>query len=153
MEEYPVKNETQELYNINDIIDNNIETKQYLLPDNILKKHYKLVDICTPDSQRSCCFTKAYSRYIEGTGSVFTAKCEADINALYNKIAILNDDDRLDCIKQLELRFFTPTEVLRLMSFPSYFSFPSNLSNVQKYRLLGNSINVKVVSQLIKLFE
>lgn len=151
MEAYPNEDETYELFKINDIIEKNINTKEYLLPDNTLLKHSSLVDICTPESLRSCCFTKAYSRYIEGTGSIFTPKTESDIKEIYHKLTTLNDDEKLNQLKQLELRFFTPTEVSRLMSFPTYFSFPDNLSNVQKYRLLGNSINVKVVSKLIKL--
>lgn len=151
MEQYPGKNETQELFKISDIIEININTKEYLLPDNILRKHARLVDICTPNSRRSCCFTKAYGRYIEGTGSVFTAKSETEVTALYHKIMTLDSDEQLAHLKQLELRFFTPLEVSQLMSFPNYFTFPNNLSNVQKYRLLGNSINVKVVSRLISL--
>lgn len=58
----------------------------------------------------------------------------------------------LNCIKKLQLRFFTPTEISRLMNFPETFQFPSNITDKQKYMLLGNSVNVRVISELIKLF-
>lgn len=55
-----------------------------------------------------------------------------------------------DILNKLELRYFTPREVSRLMAFPDSFNFPAEISRKQQYRLLGNSINVKVVSHLIK---
>lgn len=62
-------------------------------------------------------------------------------------------DNFLHLAQSLGLRFFTPIEISRIMCFPKSFSFPDHLSNRQKYMVLGNSINVKVVSELIKLFQ
>ena len=59
--------------------------------------------------------------------------------------------DNLSLKKALKLRFFTPREVSKIMSFPSNFSFPESISEKQRYKLLGNSINVLVVSELINL--
>lgn len=64
-----------------------------------------------------------------------------------------NDEDYIKIARSLQLRFFTPTEIAKLMCFPKYFSFPSHITKKQKYMVLGNSINVKVVSYLIKLLE
>jgi tRNA (cytosine38-C5)-methyltransferase len=52
----------------------------------------------------------------------------------------------------LKLRYFSPREVANLLCFPKdpEFQFPSEISRKQKYRLLGNSINVKVVACLMK---
>jgi tRNA (cytosine38-C5)-methyltransferase len=50
----------------------------------------------------------------------------------------------------LKLRFFTPIEIMKFMSFSPNFSFPNNLSVKSQYKLLGNSINVKVVNILLK---
>lgn len=89
------------------------------------------------------------------------AKAEAQID---------RQDD--DCpLLSLGLRYFTPREVANLLCFPSQFGmkhfslfvieemminmclnteFPDGLSNKQKYRLLGNSLNVHVVTELIR---
>jgi tRNA (cytosine38-C5)-methyltransferase len=47
-------------------------------------------------------------------------------------------------------RFFTPDEILKLHDFPSWFEFPESVSNKQRWRLLGNSLNVEVVGVLLK---
>lgn len=59
-------------------------------------------------------------------------------------------DEYLELAQSLNLRFFTPKEISRLMCFPETFSFPKSITDRQKYMVLGNSINVKVVSELIK---
>ncbi|KAJ2548530.1 C-5 cytosine-specific DNA methylase, partial [Coemansia sp. RSA 1797] len=46
-------------------------------------------------------------------------------------------------------RYFTPREVANLMGFPAEFSFSDITSNRQRYRLLGNSLSVSVVSVLM----
>jgi len=44
--------------------------EQYQVPNSVILKSGLLFDIVTPDSTNSCCFTKSYGRYVEGTGSV-----------------------------------------------------------------------------------
>lgn len=124
----------------------------YLLPDKLLKRA-NILDICHRESRRSCCFTKAYSHYVEGTGSVFTEASPETVKKLYDKANHfeVGSDAFVQCVKPLKLRFFTPKEVLRLMTFPVYYTFPSNTSRKQCYRLLGNSVNVKVISDLLKI--
>ena len=47
--------------------------ERYLIPDAELMKYKGYVfDIVTPDSKRCSCFTKAYSKYIRGTGSLLS---------------------------------------------------------------------------------
>ena len=38
------------------------------LDDKTLDRHGEILDIVTPESHTSCCFTKSYGRYAEGTG-------------------------------------------------------------------------------------
>ncbi|KAL0022632.1 hypothetical protein WJX77_012018 [Trebouxia sp. C0004] len=52
-------------------------------------------------------------------------------------------------LQQLHLRYFTPREVANLHSFPSNFSFPSHVTVKQQYALLGNSLSVAVVADLL----
>jgi site-specific DNA-cytosine methylase len=51
--------------------------------------------------------------------------------------------------KQLGLRFFTVCEIAKLHSFPDSFSLPAGFSSRQGYQLLGNSLSVAVVADLL----
>jgi tRNA (cytosine38-C5)-methyltransferase len=62
----------------------------------------------------------------------------------------IDESKQLELLKLLRLRYFTPREVANLMGFPDQFSFPNTSSLKQKYRTLGNSINVKLVSELMR---
>uniref|UniRef100_A0A1B6H4C4 tRNA (cytosine(38)-C(5))-methyltransferase n=1 Tax=Cuerna arida TaxID=1464854 RepID=A0A1B6H4C4_9HEMI len=122
--------------------------KEFLVPDKLLKRAW-VMDIITKESTRSCCFTKAYGNYIEGTGSIFCPYNQSTIN----RVIVDNTQASIDItdLRALYLRFFTPREVARLMNFPERFTFPSGITTKQKFRLLGNSINVKVVAFLIRI--
>lgn len=136
----------------------------FLLPDKILSSRYKVLDIVSNDSTNSMCFTKAYTHYMEGTGSIYCPKSTTEVEKAF--APLLSRDETLEpdtkklkseletalpLLKPLQLRFFTPWEVANLMSFPSdRFSFPDTVTNKQRYRLLGNSVNIKVVAYMIK---
>lgn len=55
----------------------------------------------------------------------------------------------LQWLQQLHLRYFTPREVANLHSFPGNFSFPPHVTIKQQYALLGNSLSVAVVADLL----
>lgn len=129
-----------------------VDLRDFFLPDKVLRKYHMLLDIVNHQSQRSCCFTKGYAHYVEGTGSVVQHNTQVDMSEIYSKVQALNDDDdqlKVELLHQLGLRYFTPEEVARLMCFPSWFTFPSTTTKKQRYRLLGNSINVLVVTCLL----
>lgn len=126
--------------------------ESFTLNEKLLKRA-NIIDICHKDSKRSCCFTKAYAHYLEGTGSVYTDASRKAVSKCFeeaNKHEV-GSEEFIQSIKGLNLRFFTSKEILALMSFPKTFSFPDNVTIKQSYRLLGNSINVKVISELIKI--
>ena len=75
-----------------------------------------------------------------------------------------NDVEAVRILRPLRLRYFTPTELLRLFHFESHgqanckqgekFRWPKGVTTKTKYRLIGNSVNVKVVAELINfLFQ
>lgn len=104
------------------------------------------MDVVTKHSKRSCCFTRSYSSYLCGTGSVYSNLSEENVE---NIKQIINDNDsNLEVLKSLKLRFFTPAEISKFMCFP-VSEFPVNKKKA--YQLLGNSINVYVVSRLLSL--
>jgi len=61
----------------------------------------------------------------------------------------------VEILRPLRLRYFSPDELLRLFCFEDAgsdrtFRWPEGVSIKAKYRLIGNSINVLVVSALIE---
>jgi len=122
---------------------------EYLLSEKALVKYGRILDIVNKTSTRSCCFTKAYGQYYERTGSVLQQS--GDLDAAYREAQEAEGDtDRVArCLGGLGLRFFTPTEISRLLGFPAEFEFPSDTAVKQRYRTLGNSLNVHVVAILL----
>lgn len=52
--------------------------------------------------------------------------------------------------RRLRLRYFMPREVAHFHTFPDSFSFPPGMTPRQCYQLLGNSLSVAVVADLLK---
>uniref|UniRef100_A0A8C5HAL9 tRNA (cytosine(38)-C(5))-methyltransferase n=1 Tax=Gouania willdenowi TaxID=441366 RepID=A0A8C5HAL9_GOUWI len=124
---------------------------QYLLSPKTLLRYALLLDIVQPTCRRSICFTKNYGRYIEGTGSVLQCCPDNTIDAAFTGFDQCSDEEKLQRLSKLQLRYFTPREVSNLMGFPPSFNFPKQISKIQQYRVLGNSLNVVVVSKLLQL--
>lgn len=138
-------------YTLDNILENNDNSK-YLLPLKLIQKRAWVLDIRTSKDNGSCCFTKAYGHYATGTGSVYCPFSNETIIQNLNKANHEKDlDKQIQILSNLKLRYFSPKEVCRLMCFPEYFEFPKHITDKQKYKLLGNSINVHVVSKLIFL--
>lgn len=137
-------------YTLESILEDDV-SEEFLVPDKKLKCG-KVLDICFRDSKRSNCFTKAYTHYVEGMGSVFTDASPNAVKMCYEKAnsCEIGSDLFIEAFKELKLRYFTPREVSMLMAFPKDYSFPTNITRKQCYRLLGNSVNVKVISELLK---
>ncbi|XP_054262116.1 tRNA (cytosine(38)-C(5))-methyltransferase [Macrosteles quadrilineatus] len=123
--------------------------QDHLLTEDLVKKRLRVMDVVCKDADKTCCFTKAYGRYVEGTGSVF---CPLAREVLQKLVTVKSQDVDDATIRSLNLRYFTPREVARLMSFPDErFTFPPNITRQQRYKLLGNSVNVKVVALLLNI--
>jgi len=138
------------------------EVSKYHVPDKYILKRYKFrFDIVKPDENKCSCFTKAYgSHHVIGTGSFLQTE----------KFDKKYDFDNPETLLDLGLRFFTPNEVALLHAFPikykflnenskapdysnvskHSFSFPETMTQIQRYRALGNSLNVHVVAMLLK---
>ena len=109
-------------------------------------------DIVTPDDFTSSTFTKAYgSHYVIGTGSFLQTVAVPDL-----------DKANPDHLIAARVRYFSPREIARLQGFPvvetgvidtdasrAVLTFPPLFATRDCFRLLGNSLNVKVVSYLL----
>ncbi|XP_054848044.1 tRNA (cytosine(38)-C(5))-methyltransferase isoform X2 [Eublepharis macularius] len=124
---------------------------QYFLPPKSLLRYAFLLDIVTPTCRRSTCFTKGYGHYIEGTGSVLQTAEDIQLESVFKSFETLSEEEKLMKLSTLKLRYFTPREIANLHGFPPEFGFPGNVTMKQRYRLLGNSLNVHVVAKLISV--
>ncbi|KAK0207955.1 S-adenosyl-L-methionine-dependent methyltransferase [Desarmillaria ectypa] len=140
----------EEIEMVRDYLDDNVE--EYAVPDRVLTKWGRLFDIVLPGDRKTCCFTSGYTHLVERAGSILQMNEEVDTTKTFDEF-LLNAD--LAILRPLRLRYFTPNELLRIFDFdPSLFQWPDDVSRKTKYRLIGNSVNVRVVAALIDhLFE
>ena len=132
-------------------------------------------DIVTPSYNRSSCFTQSYGHFVRGTGSVlYVGKQEAgsgnNEEVGPERFQLIPPDQRkydknwADGLNlEKNLRYFSGTEVARLMGFPTLkdssvdkgkkriFSFPSSCTLKQQRKLMGNSLNVRVAAQVAEV--
>ncbi|TFK47928.1 S-adenosyl-L-methionine-dependent methyltransferase [Heliocybe sulcata] len=141
------------------------EAATYGIPDKVLLKWGRLFDIVKPTSRRSCCFTRGYTRLVERAGSILQTDESLDTTAVFNKFLAVRSSgsgsplNPIDVLRPLGLRYFSPTELLRLFCFlpprsgtlaiQTSFIWPSTISRKTKYKLIGNSVNVEVVRRLL----
>ncbi|KAH8822490.1 S-adenosyl-L-methionine-dependent methyltransferase [Flagelloscypha sp. PMI_526] len=138
----------------------------HAVPDKVLLKWGRLFDIVLPSGCRTCCFTRGYTQLVERAGSILQTNETLDTTTSFEQFlsqSQIPDSDPQSLLKQyihpLGLRYFTPTELLRLFAFSpapqssssneKEFVWPPDISTKTKYRLIGNSVNVEVVTALI----
>ncbi|KAF4605626.1 hypothetical protein EYR40_004413 [Pleurotus pulmonarius] len=127
------------------------------IPERVLSKWGRLFDIVLPSNTRTCCFTRGYTQLVERAGSVLQTNEHLDTTLVFDEFLEAqanNNSSAMDILRPLGLRYFSPTELLRLFYFlrprsQDEFVWPEGLSAKSKYRLIGNSVNVLVVTKLI----
>ena len=145
------------------------------VPEKVLKNQSAwCFDIVGPKDCRSSCFTHSYGRFIRGTGSIFYKDEENEQNGGDAANNVNNDGnsnsktknsvfqllppeqrefqaDWMDHLDPAKLRYFSGSELARLFGFSKSFSFPPDTSVKQQWKLMGNSLNVRVASKLVEL--
>ena len=139
----------------------------FVIPDAILEKPWaKQLGVVGYGDTATHCFTAGYGRILSrSTGSVLLFRHgnhhhhhenedeTGEAASLPDTYAV--EDCPLDRTNMLQysgrLRRFTPHELLRLFGFPTSFGFPAGISLDHQYKLVGNSINVVVVTELMKV--
>ncbi|RKP06541.1 S-adenosyl-L-methionine-dependent methyltransferase [Thamnocephalis sphaerospora] len=155
--------ETQEARTLTDVreiseylqLDDPQVESSYAIEQKTLDKHGWLFDIVKPTSRRSCCFTKGYGHHVRGTGSIVQLNADVDTAAAFEHFQGIEPRDASSQesehpLAHLRLRYFTEREIARLMGFPETFGFPDTVTRRQRYRALGNSLSVTVVSALLR---
>ncbi|CAH8854195.1 unnamed protein product [Trichobilharzia szidati] len=124
----------------------------HFLDEKCLQRYFRIFDIVRPTDKKTRCFTKGYAKRMEGTGSVLQTSMENETSEKINTFYEANKNNEQAVVqyaKQLKLRFFHHREVANFLCFPKSFDFPGNITEKQRLRLLGNSVNVLVVGHLI----
>jgi DNA (cytosine-5)-methyltransferase 1/tRNA (cytosine38-C5)-methyltransferase len=89
-----------------------------------LAKHKPGLDLVTQYERRTACFIGGYGQRYVGSGSFLQTP--------------------------RGIRRFSPKEVARFMGLPSSFRFPEELGLAQRYKLLGNSLNLAVARWVVQ---
>jgi len=156
----------------------------WMVPESIMRKEAaRCLDIVSDECCHSMCFTKAYGRYMNGTGSVLLLQQRHEQPGLkHGEYAMRDYFGRV--------RYFTPREVARLLGFKlrahntpccadgclprctshssvaanmkwtctcAGFDFPESLAvregSREAWALLGNSLNPQVVGLVCRLCQ
>ena len=133
--------------------------ESYLVPDKVLHAHWRVLDVVSPHFTRCTCFTKSYSRYAKGTGSIIVQAGtlqNAEEPQKFGTFWIAKQGEfhgikvaSSEALMTLKPRYFTAREIANLHCFPDSFSFPPYITLKQQYALLGNSLNSAVVATLL----
>ncbi|RCI06493.1 tRNA (cytosine-5-)-methyltransferase, partial [Rhizopus stolonifer] len=94
-------------------LEHSVHYEPYLVPDKVLAKNGHVFDIVKPDGHRSCCFTKGYFHYAQGTGSIIQMNKEANTAEVFNKAMTfkgVDQEKQLELLRTLKLRYFSPRE-------------------------------------------
>jgi tRNA (cytosine38-C5)-methyltransferase len=120
------------------------------------------LDVVGMDSRRTSCFTSAYGKFYKGTGSVLAYQItnRGHTDGHHLPFALTPPDERSfdsDWSNKLldqgyAIRYFSGDELCRLFGFRRDFQFPAGTTTIkQQWKLIGNSLNVRVASKIVQL--
>lgn len=104
----------------------------------------------------SACLTKANGRLPYGHSPLVLVN-EEDADTLEQRPKLSNQGygpgSATDHVwrEGVQVRYLSPVEQLRLMGFPEDYAFPPSLAFKDRCSLIGNSLNVKIVGNLLPL--
>uniref|UniRef100_A0A1I8AHG9 tRNA (Cytosine(38)-C(5))-methyltransferase n=1 Tax=Steinernema glaseri TaxID=37863 RepID=A0A1I8AHG9_9BILA len=139
---------------IGDILSPNSDAcNDLFLSTEFIMRHMDVIDIVEPRSFNSNCFTKAYGSYVKGAGSYLVTNVPKDHGILeFGKIHLLRlgtGNNKMEAVKNLKIRAFSVGEICRLMGFNDELMQPPDITRIQMYKCLGNSVNIFNVCNLL----
>lgn len=125
------------------------------IPKSTLEKQAAFCfDVVSPESLQSLCFTRAYTRFIDGTGSVLLTGTAANTPITHDAMQrpVFKD---IQSMTELDLRYFCPLEVARMQGFSisgeGLVVKGGCKAEKKYYRALGNSLNPQIIARLVRL--
>jgi tRNA (cytosine38-C5)-methyltransferase len=138
---------TYPVQSLSEYVDYDANPMDLIISESVFEQKWAkdLPVVCHLDTQ-SHCFTAAYSRQLHrATGSLLLMEPHRASSVEENSI------DRSDMsLYKGKLRRFSTAELLKLFGFPATFSFPSDIDKSYQYKLIGNSVSVFVVKELLQ---
>merc|ERR1719219_1684106 len=128
-----------------DVSSSNSDLEAYLVPQKNVDKYLEAVDIVDERSLKAMCFTKAYTRFMKGTGSLVNMTPVAGQTDEQER----NPERTPRVATNYKLRFFTPDEIIRLHGLKPDFKFHTTTTPKQKYQMLGNSLSADIIEYLL----
>lgn len=111
-------------------------------PSTLSKPFFKGMSIVGSSDCVTFCFTSSYGKTMhKSSGSLFARHVLS-----YKDI---NKSDDMSIEYQNAIRFFAPEELLKIFGFPETFEYQSEISLKRKYKLIGQSVNIKVVEYIM----
>ncbi len=117
----PFSRSTTESIGLNSFL--HADGAELLVPPDIMSRYgdgFDLVERQT--NQLLSCFTKNYAKCMKASGSLLNT--------------------------ELGPRRFSPEEILRLLGFSEAYNFPNSISTQARWRLVGNSVDVRAIGHL-----
>ncbi|CAG8520518.1 1254_t:CDS:2 [Diversispora eburnea] len=133
----------------------NLEENYFKRSNTNIHRSWPFEYIVRPIDQRSSCFTKSYgSHHIFGSGSLIqTKKLEVFARLHTFPLKPNNSDNFMNNLNNIQDQILLPPRLydsIKNSSSTNYLEFPDDVSIIQKHRLLGNSLNVFVVAELLR---
>jgi tRNA (cytosine38-C5)-methyltransferase len=149
---FEVDVDAKELPCLSEFLDHATDSMAALsMPEKALKGNSGwCLDIVTPLNRRTSCFTSAYGRYNRGTGSVLYQDETREFHLLDPENREF-DEKWSSTLDLSRLRYFSGAEMALLMGFSPKFSFPPSFTQKQQWKLIGNSLNVRIASKVVEL--
>ena len=152
-----------------------------LVPKKLVKSNAAwCFDIVLPTDKRSACFTHSYGKFVRGTGSVLfmgdisltsSNEDEEGVDDVAKRLKLVlpqersfDEDWAVGLNLERNLRYFAGIEMARLMGFPvknigeniserrvRQFAFPPDCTTKQQWKMIGNSLNVKVAAKVAEV--
>eukprot|EP00930_Biecheleria_cincta_P055823 TRINITY_DN42080_c0_g1_i1.p1 TRINITY_DN42080_c0_g1~~TRINITY_DN42080_c0_g1_i1.p1 ORF type:complete len:441 (-),score=86.93 TRINITY_DN42080_c0_g1_i1:22-1344(-) len=131
-----------------------VEVSQEVMLTRLKKE--KRYDVHLRADCTSACLTKANGRLPYGHSPlVVVDEAEAGLLMQQPKLSVQGQGPgaATDHVwkEGVRVRYLSPAEQLRLMGYPKSYSFPASVGFKDRCSLIGNSLNVRVVSKLLPL--
>lgn len=127
-----------------DITPSHPDWSTYAIPDDVLQQPWaKDLGMVGVADTHSHCFTAGYARQLHrATGSLLTMDRPSVAHQPMDRDNMMGLSNKV--------RRLTPEELLRLFGFGHDYQFPMAISREQRYRLIGNSVSVFVITELVR---
>jgi len=119
------------------------EYEALIVPDKILAKPWaEGLSVVGVDDRVTFCFTSSYGqRMHKSSGSL--------LHTEENKGKLVKRGMDMSKYHSGKIRLFSPKELLRLFGFPDWYSFPPELKQRHRWKVVGQSISCTVVKNIM----